>query len=138
MELQPATLAQVQMGRGGRMVTVDADVGDVVRQLREIDPRLHVEYNFDGGYFVLYQLLENGDEHLVTTAQQLDARLVNRVREISSPDYDYVADLEAGDRQRERDHEHAINEQIGEIGERLFHAFKRDTGKHTDSAFFKG
>lgn len=138
MELQPATLAQVRLAKGGRMVNVDADVGDVVRQLREIDRTLRVRYAEDGGYFVVYQLLDNGDEHLVLTAQELDARIVERIRKVNSSAYDFVAELEAGDRQREADHDHALREQVGEIGERLRFAMRRDKGLLTDRAFIGG
>lgn len=138
MELQPATLAQVRAAKGGRLITVDADVGDVVRQLRDIDDTLRVRYAEDGGYFVVYQLLANGDEHLVLTAQRLDARIVDRIRKINSAAYDFVAELEAGDRQREADHDHKLREQIGEIGERLHFAMRKDSGLQTDRAFIGG
>lgn len=134
MELQPATFSQVKRGRNGRMVVVDADVLDVVGQLQQIDRSLRVRYAEEGGYFVVYQQTEDG-EHLVLTSQELDQRIVARVMQIRHSSYDLAAELEKEDSRREADHEHTVREQVGEIGERLYHAMRKDKGR-TDAAFF--
>jgi hypothetical protein len=136
MELQPATFAQVQRARNGRMVVVEDDVLDVVRQLQQFDRNLRVRYAENTGHFVVYEQSEDG-EKLVLTAQDLDQRVVERVLQISHSSYDYVQELEAGDRQREADREHQFKEQVGEIGERLHHAMAKDLGR-TDRAFIPG
>jgi tRNA threonylcarbamoyladenosine modification (KEOPS) complex Cgi121 subunit len=136
VELAPATFAQVKQARGGRMVLIEDDVLDVVGQLRQIDRSLRVRFAEEGGYFVVYQQTDDG-EQLVLTCQELDQRVVERVRLIGSSAYDLVADMEAADAKRESDHEASVKEQVGEIGERLFHAMRKDKGA-TDRAFIGG
>lgn len=128
MELQPASIAQVRQARNGANVIVTDDVGSVCQQLREIDPGLRVRYSEAGGFFAVYHE-ENGREYLVLTAQELDARIVARVREISSPGYDYSKALQDGEERRKADHDARVNEMVGEVGERLFHAIGQDTGR---------
>ena len=126
MEIKPATMAMVQRGRGGRLIAVDEDVLDVARGLKEIDPRLSLHFNENGGYFVVVETLDNGDEKLVLTAQELGPNILDRVRKLASPDHDYVKEVEQLDRQAERDKDHAFHEQTGEVGERLAHALRKD------------
>lgn len=128
MELQPASIMQVHQARNGRVVVVTDDVGSVCQQLREIDPGLRVRYSEDGGFFAVYHQDEH-KEYLVLTAQELDGRVVDRVREISSPGYDYAKALEDGERRRKADHEAKLREMVGEVGERLYHAIGVDTGR---------
>lgn len=136
MELSAATLAQVRRGKDGRMVIVDDDVSNVVRDLQAIDPSLRVRFSEAAGYFAVYQDL--GDrEHLVTTAQELDPRIVERVSELASKAYDYVAEVEQQDNAAERAKDHRLHEQVGEIGERLAHAMRKDLGMTTHRAFIE-
>lgn len=126
MELQAATLAQMQRARGGRYVLIEEDVGSVVAQIQEIDATLRVRYSEAGGFFVVYQVTDDG-EKLVTTAQELDGRLVQRLQEIAHPEYDYVAELEAKEDAADRARDERFSEQVGEIGERMAWAMRRDT-----------
>src|SRR4051812_42242161 len=93
LDITPASMMQVRLGRGGRVVYIDDDVCGIAKQIQEINPDLRLAFNEGGEYFVVYQLVPDG-EHLVTTAMELDARLVERVREISAPDYNLAAELE--------------------------------------------
>lgn len=135
MELQPASMRQVRRQRDGRMVDIDADVGNVVAQLHELDSRLRVRFAETGGYFVVYEQLEDGKEHLVLTSQTLDARIVERVRQISSPSYDYAAELERQDAAADREADRRLHERVGPIAEEFMHAARRDRGLQTDRAF---
>lgn len=134
MEIQHASLAQVRRGRDGRVVEVPADLFGVTDRLREIDPGLGVKYNEFGDYFVIYHAQPNGDEDLVTTTIRLTPDVVDHVRKLAHPSYDYVAELERLDRQAERDRDHRFHEQVGEAGERLAHAIRKDIGT-TNRAF---
>jgi len=118
----------------GDLVTIEGDVLDVAKQLLEIDPCLRLRWSASGGHFVVYEVVDTGpgkppDERLVTTAQECDQRIVQRVREISHPDYDYNAELERIDRERDAELDHSFTEQVGEAGERLHHALKNKKRK---------
>jgi hypothetical protein len=62
----------------------------------------------------------------VLTAQELDQRIPERLRRLRSPDYDYGAEVDRLDAQAERDEAHYFAEEVGERGERLFHAMRKD------------
>lgn len=127
-----ATLAQVQRGRDGRMVEIEADVCNVAQDLRDIKPSLRLRWSEAGGYFVVYDSIELSDgsvvEHLVLTAQQLDQRIVKEVRKAAGPGYDLVAEMEADDRRIDRERAHAEAERLGNAAERLWHALRQDVG----------
>lgn len=132
MEITPASLTQVFKGRGGRFITVD---GEVARQLQAIDPELHLRYSHGGDYFVVYRVDGGtGVEELVLTAQQCDLRIVNRVRTIAQPTYDYGAELDRIDAERNKQIDYEKAQEVGEIGERLAHAIRKDIGA-TNRAF---
>jgi len=132
MELQPATLSQFLEGQDGRMYEIPADVGMVVQDLRAIDPTFRVRFSERGGYFVVYQHIVQPDgrvvDHLVLTAVELDQRVVNRVREIASPDYDLVADSERRRARHERERRDALGARIRAEGDRTAFAVRKDLG----------
>lgn len=128
MLLSPATLAQVMRSRGGRMVEISADVQNVVAQLHEIDPDFRVRYSEEGEYFVVYHVRPDGEEYLVCTAQEFDQRIVHEIRRIAAHDYDYIEELERKEAEADRNVAHRHSEQVGEIGQRLGHALRRDRG----------
>jgi hypothetical protein len=137
VEIEPATLAQVRAGRDGRSVLIEEDVFDVARQLKAIDHSLRLRWSESGEHFVVYQLLESEDvEKLVLTAKELSPGIVERVRQITHPSYDYVGEIDRMDKQAEKDKDDRFKEQTGEVGERLAHAVRKDLGA-TNKAFVK-
>lgn len=143
IEIQPASLGQVVMGRGGRKIYIEDDVGNVARDLRDIDSSLRLMYNERSECFVVYQVTLDSEghvrsEHLVTTAQECDQRLVNRVKKITQPGYDYLKELEKAEAKSKADSEYQLAERLGDAGERLYHAVRKDTmGADTGKYFFK-
>lgn len=138
-EISPASLAQVVRGRGGVLMEVESDVQDIARRIKEIDSSLHLMFNERTGIFIVYQTLEDGSEHLVTTCTELDARLVERLRKVCSPQYDFAAEVERQDELVDRETERRFREQVGEVGERLAHAIRSDVfGGDTGTYFFGG
>lgn len=132
MEITPASITQVFKGRGGRFITVD---GDVARELQKIDRELHLRYSHGGDYFVVYRVDPGtGDEELVLTAQECDLRIVNRIREIAQPTYNFAAELDRIDAARNAQIDYEKGQEVGEIGERLAHAIRKDIGA-TNRAF---
>lgn len=126
IEITPATLDQVIKGRGGRLVQIEADVGNVAKDLQELDSTLRLKYNEAGEFYAVYNIYADGSSHLVTTATECDQRLYRRVKQLYSNNYDYHAESERleSDGAKERDHE--FKEKVGEASERLAHAIRTD------------
>jgi hypothetical protein len=133
MEIQAASVDQMAQARDGRWVAIDADVGSVASLIKEIGDTLGVDFRLHfserTGIFKVVQFMPDGEEQLVTTATELDGRLVNRLREITSESYDLAAEAEKVEEQARKDFEHAQAERIGEVGERLAHAIRTDLGE---------
>jgi hypothetical protein len=123
--MQHATLTQVREGRGGRMVEIEEDVLDICRRIQEIEPSLGVDYNEDGQYFRIYQLIR-GEKHTVTTTTELTSELVERIRRLAHPSYDFAGELERLDDEGTRQRRQAFREKVGEVGEELYHAMRKD------------
>lgn len=132
MEIQPATLAQVVRGRGGKMVQIDDDVAGIAQRLQEIDPRLRLRYSEPGGYFVVYRLIERPDgstkKDMVTTSTTVDGRLLQRIEKVYGRDYNYADELDKVDAAAKRERDHRFSEQVGPLAEQLAHAIRKDLG----------
>jgi len=125
MEIKPATIDQIIKGRNGKRVVITNDVGDVARQIKEVSPDLELHYNETAQYFVVVQKHENG-EHLVTTAQELDGSIVERVKQITNPQYNFDIEAAKIEKAEKEAMEKRRKEHIGEVGERLAHGFRKD------------
>jgi hypothetical protein len=123
MEIPHASLAQVKQGRDGRRVLIEDDVLDVARRLRELDPNLMVEWN-EAGFFTISEMLPDGTQQLVTTTTDLNSAVPEYVAKLAKTDY--VAEMDRMDAEAERKKEHRFAEQIGERGELLHHALRKD------------
>lgn len=126
MDIERADLVSVQRGIKGELIAIEDDVLDVVRRLREIHGGLNVRWNERGEYFVIYELCDDGRERLVTTVKELDPRLIRHFEMLASESWDAVAEMEKMDDQAERDKKQAFAEKMGESGERLHHAIRKD------------
>lgn len=132
VEIQPVNAMQVFQTDRGHLVAIDDDVQSVARDLRDIDEGLKVWFDPDQDHFVIFHERTRGDgsveEHLVTTAKELDQRVVERIRQISASDYDYVAEVERIDLAADRAAEHRFSEAVGPVAEELAFAFRKDLG----------
>lgn len=137
VEIEPASMAQVHRTKVGRNVGIADDVLGIARQLKEIDSSLRLEYDPGEDFFIVFQrrILPDGSEQdsLVLTAQTLDGRVLNRVREIASPGYDFIADMDRRDDAAERRRRHEFAESVGPVAERLAHALRKDLGLDSGS-----
>jgi hypothetical protein len=124
--MQRASLIQVRTGRGGRLIEIDSDVMNICERIREVDSSLGVDWNEDGNYFRVYQLVQGGDKHVVTTTRELTPEVVEEVRRIADPKYNLASELDRLDDQADKENQHAFNERVGEAGERLRHAMRKD------------
>lgn len=134
MELQGASLAQVRTGRDGKRVLIEDDVLDIARQVRELDDSLLIHWNEYGRYFVISERCADGAERLVTTTTELTPALIERLRKIVHPSYDYAGELDRSDREAQRERERLFAERVGEHGEQLAYALRKDT-EHQGKVF---
>lgn len=134
MELEPASLDQIKRGKDGKMIVIENDVGGIVSQIKAINDSLHVRWSDAGEYFVVYHEYPSGKQELLTTALELDGRLVKRIEKVTSGSYDYLAEIDKLEAAREAETDAKLKEQIGEFGERLAHALRKDLGVNSDVA----
>jgi hypothetical protein len=127
--LRAASVTQVRAGRNGRLVEIDDDVMGLAKRLHEIDTSLGLDWNDTAGYFRVTQTLPDGSKHVVLTCRELTGEILDRVRLVTSPSYNVAAELDRKDHEYDRQAEHNLSEQTGEIGERLFHAIHKDLGR---------
>ena len=118
----------------GHKVLVADDVQGVANALQEVSDELHLFYDTEQALWIVEQHTPMPDgsvkESLVTTALDLDHRLVHRIREVCAPGYDLAAEIERAEKSARDAHEHARREQLGDIAERLAFAFQKDLGRH--------
>lgn len=118
------------------MVAISDDVQGVARDLQDIDASLRLFRAEDDDLWVVWQDKDHPDgstsENLVTTMTgALDKRLVARVRQITSGDYDLALELERVEAQDQREQDHKRRESVGPVAERLLHAMHKDLGVKT-------
>ena len=116
----------VSMGRNGELIEVDDDVQSIAAQIKEIDPRLGVEYNLQTLQFRIYEQMPDGRRSTVMWVSELTGDIPNHLRRIQKTNY--VLEMRKRDEQAERDRDHAFHERVGPIGEELLHALRRDRG----------
>ena len=148
MKVEPARLNQILDAKGGQFVEVHADVGGVVKALREIDPGFGVRFPLDARepyWHVYWQSEDKRKQELVMSVQAyqnssgvwegLDHRVVRRIMEIGDESYDYVKAIDRSRERADKDKADRTHELVFEHGEELAHAIRKDLGdKH--KAFF--
>jgi hypothetical protein len=112
------------------VVAVEDDVLSVVRQVREIDPRIHIYHNEQTGQFDLVEHCLDGIERLIFSVAELDPRVISRLREGDSwrdgnPDHvvpdedDFLTKVEADQEKLQKEIEEGHMDKISDAGERL-------------------
>jgi hypothetical protein len=130
VEVEPGSIAQVKRALSGRLVAIPDDVCGVARDLRAIDRRLRVEAEDDLSVYIVFLEEPDGSRQLVTTAQHLDKRIVDRVRQVADERYDFAGELDKIEAAADRAFEARRQDQLGDFAERLGHAFRKDLGRH--------
>lgn len=64
----------------GSVIEVTEDVQNIVSEIRQISPRLHVFFNDQSGGFDVVESCLDGTDRLVCSVPQLDKRLPERLR----------------------------------------------------------
>lgn len=140
-------------GRAGQMVPIDDDVQGVANALNDIDPHLKLRYSEAGQYFVVYwsadptqtdediEREDKGETYVITTAQDLDHRLVHKVGEIykrcQEPGYSLGAELDRIDAADKKAKDAAFTEEHGEMYEQMAYAMRKDLGYNQGRVFLK-
>jgi len=154
MELQPARIEQVRQTEDGDFIIIGADANSAVADLQAIDKNLQVRLaglKTSRPHFVVYHVHQENDvttHSLVTTAQAyqnrlgvwegLDQRVVERIRKINPENgYDYVAELEKREAQRQKDKKRRDEEVFGPIGEKAAWALRKDLNRQNRRAFIR-
>lgn len=139
-ELEPISLAQIRQGKGGRVVEIDDDVLNVVKDIKRIDERLHVRWSEEGEYFVVYCRLPHeppGFGNVVLTSPTLDGRVVSRIEMAAwkqrQPGYSYADELDAVEAEEDAKQDARISDMIAENAARFAYALRKDLGKNDGS-----
>jgi hypothetical protein len=130
--ISEAPLPSVQRGRRGITVFVDDDALGVAKQLSEMEfpsgyGKLRLAWNEFREEFVVIQVKEDDSEHFVTSAEQADGRLIDRVRRITHPSYDFAKELDEIDARADQARASKFSEQVAEYAEKLAFAIRQDT-----------
>jgi hypothetical protein len=86
MEIAPASVDDVRLGRDGKRYLVTAEAGSIARQLQEIDPRVYVEFHEPPAgqeanpYYSVCLRVDDDQSDLIFRTSSLDGRVVERMR----------------------------------------------------------
>lgn len=86
MEIAPALVDDVRLGRDGRRYLVTAEAGSIAARLKEIDPRVYVEFHEppaghdDKPIWSVCLKVDDNVSDLIFRTSSLDARVVERLR----------------------------------------------------------
>src|SRR5262245_16376795 len=132
--IQPASVIQVRQMMNGRTIIIDDDVGGVALALKRVDKGFNLRWSDSAERFVVFHEDEHGQQRFITSAPECDHRLVHRCEKIAAADYDYGEEIDKIDREWDKIHDDNLMEAVGEKGERLAHALRKDLGVQKDVA----
>ena len=120
------------------LVEVSDDVLNVVRDIREIDPRIRVYWNEQGGEFDLVETCLDGTDRLIFSVDSLDARVVDRLRRadhwhgrkdpahLLGEDDDFLSRIDADEAAETAERRERNLDRVRDAGERLAWAGEQD------------
>lgn len=126
-------LSYVDANRG-RVVTVEDDVLGIKAKIEDEFPELYVCIDYEGGpngdpTFLVVERCQDGVDRLGIERAYLDDRLLDDIRRADTHrrgQEDPVALLDAYNEMIEKEKEREFADRIGDVGERLVHAFAKD------------
>lgn len=131
-EIEPVSVTRVIEGQNGRMIVIDDDVSNIVRDLRRIDRRFRVSYVEDNHHYWIWLDISEPDgplrRHFVSSVDgdRFDRRVVKMAEKITHDSYDLLAEMDKAQAQVERERSERFTRPILENADRLHHAFRRD------------
>lgn len=120
------------------VVEVEDDVVNVVRDIREISPRIRVFYNEQRGNYDIVESCQDGTDRLIFSVDSLDARVPLRLRQVDQwrgredPEHllpeeeDFLAKMDAAYDRMDAERQEENRDQINEVGEQLAWAGEQD------------
>lgn len=137
------TWAESKGAKGFQMISVTDDVQNVVRDLKGISDRLHVYVNEQTGHFDVVESCIDGTDRLVCTVEELDQRVVERVRAADhwygrdTPDavlpdeHDFASQVDRDNAALEARMDEEARERIRDAAERIHWALDLGPGQHS-------
>jgi hypothetical protein len=122
-------------------VSYQEDVLDIKRRIEaEFEGVIGVFFDADPSAecWVLTQLERDGTVSLFFTTRTLNEGTIERIRrcdQTKHPGYDPLEEMEKEEAALEREKDRRFEEKIGEAGERLFFALRKDHQIHTPKVF---
>jgi hypothetical protein len=112
------------------VVLVEDDVASIVREIREIDPRIHVFWNEQTQRFDLVESCLDGTDRLIFSTSELDARVPQRLRmgdswlggnpsHVVPDDEDFLAAMEAEQEREQAGVMERLMDRVHDAGERF-------------------
>lgn len=125
----------------GRLVTYQEDVLDIKGRIKREWPGV-IDVFFDedpsAECWVITQTDKEGTESVLFTTKQLSESTIDRIRradQVLHPSRDPLKEIEKEEAEIERDKDRRFSERVGEAGERLFLALRKDGVIHTPKVF---
>jgi hypothetical protein len=125
VDIPSVPISTVKRTLRNKLVAITDDVQGIAAALAAIDPSLHLHYDPHEAVYVVSQH-RDGEERFVGAYPELDGRVLARVREITSERYSLADELEKSERAADKRHADAQRERLGDAGERLGHALRKD------------
>lgn len=121
-------LSYVDANRG-RVVSIESDVLEIGRRIHERWPELEAFWDKDNMEYVVVEHCKDGVDRMACARPYLDERLI---RDLEAADTsrrgqeDPVAMVDALNEVVQKRHDQAFSDKLGEAGERLLFALKKD------------
>jgi hypothetical protein len=125
----------------GRLISYQEDVLDMKRRIEgEFEGAIGVFFDTDPSAecWVITQVERDGTVSLLFTTKTLSQGTLDRIKrcdQTRNPHYDPLKELEQEEAVLEREKDRRFEEKIGEAGERLFFALRKDHQIHTPKVF---
>lgn len=113
----------------GRVVSIESDVFDIKHRIEERWPELEVYYDKDQMEFLVIEHCEDGVDRLACARPYLDERLIKDLEAADSMvkgQEDPLTMVDALNDAIEKRRDYEFSELMGDIGERMMHALKKD------------
>jgi hypothetical protein len=136
---RPGGLTYFDANRG-RLITEGPDILEIKKEILARWPGiLEVFFDTESEEWVIVEKCKDGVERLAFTTKVLSSATIDKLNRIDQHknDFDPNKQLEAEDRQAQKDKDHRFAESIGEGIERLYSALRKDGLIHRPQVFFK-
>lgn len=136
MEIQPASIDDVKVGRDGRRYLVSAEAGTIAARLKEVDPRVYVEFHEPPAgskanpYYSVCLHRDNAHDDLIfrVREQDFDQRVVEHLRMLNFNLRHGISEAdrwEAEEDARRREANYQFEQQMAANAGRLMHSIQR-------------